>query len=115
MGSAPGSSHRSRVSILRLREDYPNAVLVHTPVHASWLNQIGIYFSTVHRKVLTTNEFDSLVKVETRLLAFQDYYERIATPFEWKFTKRRPQANHGDGRQRPSGKRGLKNNTSPNL
>ena len=65
----------------------PALVLVHGPVHASWLNQIEIYFSIVQRKVLTPNDFPSLPAVEDRLLRFQEHYERLATPFEWKFTK----------------------------
>jgi hypothetical protein len=39
-----GSSHRGEISIQRLADAYPNAILVHTPVHASWLNQVEIYF-----------------------------------------------------------------------
>ena len=61
-------------------------MLVHGPVHASWLNQIEIYFSIVQRKVLTPNDFSSLEAVAERLLEFQSYYESIAKPFEWKFT-----------------------------
>jgi hypothetical protein len=61
-------------------------VLVHTPVHASWLNQIEIYFSIVQRKVLTPNDFKSLNELEQRLLAFQQRYEEIASPFQWTFT-----------------------------
>jgi len=82
-----GSSHRGESSMRRLKTWYPNAVQVHTPVHASWLNQIEIYFSVVQRKVLTPNELTSLTEVETQLMAFQSYYEKVATPFEWKFTK----------------------------
>jgi hypothetical protein len=37
--------------------------------------------------VLTPNDFTDRAEVEARLLAFQDYYEQIATPFEWKFTR----------------------------
>ena len=58
-----------------------------SPVHASWLNQIEIYFSVVQRKVLTPNEFPDVQTVEKRLLDFQAYYEAIARPFEWKFTR----------------------------
>ena len=60
---------------------------VHLPVHASWLNQVEIYFSVVQRKVLTPNAFPSLHAVQKRLLEFQSYYEQIARPFEWKFTR----------------------------
>ena len=82
-----GSSHRGRVSVQRLSEWYPNAIQVHTPVHASWLNQIEIYFSVVQRKVLTPNDFADLQEVKTRLLDFQARYEQYAKPFEWKFTR----------------------------
>ena len=56
-------------------------------MHSSWLNQVEIYFSVVQRKVLTPNDFRDTAEVETRLLALQQHYEQIATPFEWKFTK----------------------------
>lgn len=61
--------------------------MVHTPVHASWLNQVEIYFSIVERKSLTPNDFHtSLADVEARLLGFQARYEAIAEPFHWTFT-----------------------------
>lgn len=82
-----GSSHRGQTSVDRLAKWYPNAIQVHTPVHASWLNQIEIYFSVVQRKVLTPNDFHDLKTLEQRLLAFQGHYEEIAKPFQWKFTK----------------------------
>ncbi len=82
-----GSSHRGQRSIDRLHERWSNAHLVHVPVHASWLNQVEIYFSVIQRKVLTPNDFADLAEVEARLLAFERRYERTATPFEWKFTR----------------------------
>jgi hypothetical protein len=83
-----GSSHRGLRSVMRLQKKYPKLILVHGPVHASWLNQIEIYFSILQRKALTPNDFVSLKALEDRILGFQQYYESIATPFEWKFTKR---------------------------
>jgi hypothetical protein len=82
-----GSSHRGQPCVRRLTEAYPNLVPVHGPVHASWLNQIEIYFSIVQRKALTPNDFSCLNEVEDRLLRFQEYYERMATPFDWRFTR----------------------------
>jgi hypothetical protein len=82
-----GSSHRGQTSVRRLQAQYPNIIPVHGPVHASWLNQIEIYFSILQRKALTPNDFRSLDEVEDRLLGFQKYYESIAKPFEWKFTR----------------------------
>lgn len=83
-----GSSHRGPRSTARLQQRYSNLVLVHEPVHASWLNQIEIYFSILPRKALTPNDFQSLEELEERLLGFQSYYEKIATPVEWRFTRR---------------------------
>ena len=83
-----GSSHRGARCVTRLQEKFPRLVPVHGPIHASWLNQIEIYFSIIQRKVLTPNDFPSLAAVEDRLLAFQTHYEAIAQPFEWKFTRR---------------------------
>ena len=71
-----------------MKDRWPTITVVHTPVHASWLNQIEIYFSIVQRKALTPNDFQSLEELEDRLLGFQRHYERIAKPFEWKFTRR---------------------------
>jgi len=82
-----GSSHRGQPSIDRLSEWHPNAVLVHTPVHASWLNQIETYSSVVQRKVLTPNDFNDLETLEQKPLGFQSLYGEIAKPFKWKFIK----------------------------
>lgn len=82
-----GSSHRGEASKKRLAGWHPNAIQVHTPVHASWLNQIEIYFSIVQRKVLTPNDFSNLEVLESQLMAFQQCYEEHAKPFEWRFTR----------------------------
>ena len=82
-----GSSHRGTACIRRLQAAYPTLIPVHSPVHASWLNQIEIYFSIVQRKVLTPNDFTSLTEAEVRLLGFQEYYQTIARPFAWHFTR----------------------------
>jgi len=83
-----GSSHRGERAAHRLAEQYPSLVLVHLPVHASWLDQIEIYFSIVQRKVLTPNDSVSLDELGKRILDFQSRYEESAVPFEWKFTRR---------------------------
>ncbi|MGH2764127.1 MAG: IS630 family transposase [Thermoleophilaceae bacterium] len=82
-----GSAHRGRRSIDRLQGTWKNLKLIHTPVHASWLNQAEIYFSVVQRKVVTPNDFGDLDTLEAHLLAFGRRYEQIAAPFEWKFTR----------------------------
>jgi hypothetical protein len=81
-----GSSHRGQ-AVDRLQNRWPTLRLIHLPVHASWLNQVEIYLSVVQRKVVAPNDFHDISEVEARLLAFQQHYEQIATPFEWRFTK----------------------------
>ena len=82
-----GSSHRGRASVERLQRQWPNIEVVHLPIHASGLNQIEIYFSIVQRKVLTPNDFPDLQTLEAQLFKFQDRYQRMAQPFEWRFTR----------------------------
>ncbi len=81
-----GSSHRGRKAAERLTERFPNTVLVHTPVHASWLNQVEVFFSIVERKALTPNDFPDLAAVAKRLADFEKRYNAHARPFKWKFT-----------------------------
>jgi len=82
-----GSSHAGKTSIERLEGKWKNLRLIHLPIHASWLNQIEIYFSIVQRKALTPNDFNSLDALTERLMAFQDRYAQMAQPFDWTFTR----------------------------
>lgn len=81
-----GSSHRGKAAIDRLAQRFPNAVMVHTPVHASWLNQVEIYFSVTQRKVVSPNDFTNLDQIKQRLADFEQRYNATARPFQWKFT-----------------------------
>jgi len=87
-----GSSHRGQRCQERLARKWPNLIVVHTPIHASWLNQVEIYFSIVQRKALTPNHFNSLTALEDRLLDFQAHYQAVAKPFQWRFTRQDLQA-----------------------
>ena len=82
-----GTSHRGLAACERLRHRWRNLTLVHTPIHASWLNQIEIYFSIVQRKVLTPNDFSSVAQLKSTILSFQQRYSSIATPFAWRFSR----------------------------
>ena len=94
-----GSSHRGAASVEPMTRAWPNAQLIHLPVHASWLDQAEIYFSVVQRKVLTPNDFTDLDQIRGRLAAFEIRYNAgrlaafeirynaIARPFDWKFTR----------------------------
>jgi transposase len=81
-----GSDHRGQAAISRLTAEHPNAIMIHTPVHASWLNQVEIFFSVIQKKVLTPGDFPGLGTLSCALLAFVNRYNRTARPFKWKFT-----------------------------
>ena len=81
-----GSDHRGQAATGRLAKAHPNAIMIHTPVHASWLNQIEIYFSIIQKKVVSPNDFAGLDELSRTLLAFVDRYNQTARPFNWKFT-----------------------------
>ena len=82
-----GSSHRGQASVNRLQSAWPNLRLIHLPIHASWLNQIEIVFSIIQRKVVTPNDFTNLDQITERLAAFEDRYNAIAEPFDWRFSR----------------------------
>lgn len=83
-----GSSHNGARSIERIRSAWPTAELVHLPIHASWLNQVEIFFSIVQRKVIKPGDFADLDALAERLLAFQDRYNAAAEPFNWHFGRK---------------------------
>jgi hypothetical protein len=82
-----GSSHRGKKAVRRLERRWPNLVLVHLPLHASWLNQIEVYFSIVQRKLLEPNDVGDLAEVARTLNAFEHHWNEIAEPFDWNFTR----------------------------
>jgi len=89
-----GSSHAGQASVDRMTAAWPNATLVHLPVHASWLNQVEIYFSVLQRKAIAPVDFPDLDALAARILAFQDRYNQTATPFDWTFTRHDLRALH---------------------
>lgn len=83
-----GTIHRGQRSIERLQAQWPNLSLIHLPIHASWLNQIEIHFSILQRKALMPADFSSVDAAAERILGFEQHYQEIDRPFEWRFTRR---------------------------
>lgn len=81
-----GASHQPSTFPERLRERYPNAITVHLPIHASWLNQVEIYFSIIQRKLIRHGHFPSQSALRHSILDFQYHYNHTAKPFHWSFT-----------------------------
>jgi hypothetical protein len=82
-----GSSYRGDTAKRRLRQDDARIILVHTPVHANWLNQVEIYFSIIQWKVLTPNDFADLDAIRLRLVWYEELSSQRPTPFQWKFDR----------------------------
>jgi transposase len=82
-----GASHRGWTAAARLNDAFPNATMIHLPVHASWLNQVEIYFSVVQRKLLTPDDFPNINVLADRLIAFESRYNTAARPFDWRFNR----------------------------
>ncbi len=58
---------------------------VYTPTHTSWLNQIELWFSILVRRALKRGNFPSLEALRERILAFIDYWNQTAKPFQWTY------------------------------
>lgn len=84
-----GSSHRGEAAVQRMQQRDNRIVLVHTPVHASWLNQVEVYFSMLQRKVLTPNQFENLDEVRLRIRLYEELTNARPSPFAWKFTRQK--------------------------
>jgi hypothetical protein len=60
-------------------------VVHHTPVHASWLNQVEAFFSILTRKLFRRGEFDSREDLVARMLGFIEHHGETAKPFKWVY------------------------------
>lgn len=82
-----GSSHiaKETKTWLDAPERKGRFVVHHTPTHASWLNQIELFFSILTRRLVKRGEFSSVDDLVTQLRRFIDDYNRTATPFKWTY------------------------------
>jgi transposase len=87
-----GSSHIANAT----RRWFSNHKRFHphyTPTHASWLNQVELFFSILARRLLKRGEFRSVEDLVARMMAFIDDYNRTARPFRWTYEGRPLKAN----------------------
>lgn len=80
-----GSSHRSKKTLAWVAKR-KRLHLTFTPTHASWLNQIEIWFGILTRKVIRRGIFKSRDELVQRLLNFIEAYNKEARPFQWTYT-----------------------------
>jgi hypothetical protein len=82
-----GSSHRGAAAKKWLGQVDSRLILVHTPVHTSWLNQVELYFSIIQRKVLTPNDVADWEALRLRLALYEELSNQHPTPFQWQFDR----------------------------
>lgn len=63
---------------------HPNVHFHYTPTHASWLNQVEVWFSILWRQALRGVSFTSPRQVRQAIDRFIEAYSKVAHPFEWK-------------------------------
>lgn len=79
-----GSSDVSKATKAWLVE-HPRFVVHHTPKHASWLNQVELFFSILSRRLLRRGEFESRDELVAKIMNFIAERNRSATPFRWTY------------------------------
>ena len=82
-----GSSHIARDTRWWF-VDHPRFHAHYTPTHASWLNQVELFFSILARRLLKRGEFRSVEDLVGKVMAFIADYNRTATPFRWTYDGR---------------------------
>jgi transposase len=81
------SAHKTPL-VSEFLEANPRVSLHFTPTHASWLNQIELFFSILERRLLRRGEFDSVEALADKIIAFIKDYNRKAAPFRWTYDGR---------------------------
>jgi transposase len=79
-----GSSHTSKATRTWLAA-HPRFKVTYTPKHASWLNQIELFFSILTRRLLRRGEFSSRQDLADKIENFIEVYDRTAKPFRWSY------------------------------
>ena len=78
-------STRSTQEVTDLLKAHPRWSFQFTPTHASWLNQIEIFFSILYRRLLKDAMFTSEQDLVEQMLAFIETYNQTAKPLKWTY------------------------------
>jgi transposase len=87
------SAHGTKAVTEFLDDPRHQHVFLHrTPTHASWLNQVELFFSILQRRLIRYGEFDSVDDLAAKVIAFINDYNKRAKPFRWTYDGRPLQA-----------------------
>jgi transposase len=78
------SAHKTG-AVATFLEQNPHVHIHYTPTHASWLNQVELFFSILERRLLRRGEFASVDELADRIIAFIKDYNKRAAPFRWTY------------------------------
>jgi transposase len=78
------STHKTK-RVADFLENHPNVHMHFTPTHASWLNQIEIWFSKLKRNVLARGIFKSVKDLDRKILKFIREHNKTAKPYKWTY------------------------------
>jgi len=81
-------SAHSTDKVAAFLDEHPHVHLHFTPTHASWLNQVELFFSILERRLLRRGEFESVDHLADRIISFIKDYNRKAAPFRWTYDGR---------------------------
>ena len=79
-----GSSHTSKQTAAWFAA-HPRWEVHFTPKHASWVNQVELFFSILQRKVIRNGSFPSQADLITKMMKFITDYDQTARPFKWTY------------------------------
>jgi transposase len=79
------STHKTQ-AVRAWLDSHPRWRFVFTPKHASWLNQVEMFFSILARRVLRHGQFRSSHDLAVQMLTFVEHYNLTAKPFAWTYT-----------------------------
>lgn len=82
------STHSTEKVEKFLKKHRGRVVLHFTPTHASWLNQVELFFSILERRMLNNAEAGSRGELAAKIMAFIEAYNRRAAPFAWTYDGR---------------------------
>ena len=75
-------------AVTEFLDRHPHVFLHRTPTHASWLNQVELFFSILQRRLLRHGEFESVDDLATKIITFINHYNKHAKPFRWTYDGR---------------------------